>query len=80
MRQTSTPLGAMGLLTTPVREFTNPETILDRIARDKNKLVSQGIIRREKPLTAPVASDFPFPIPDGWIWAKVGDVALFTQY
>ncbi len=80
LRKASIELGAMGLLTRNVSGGTNPETILEQVAKEKSQLISQGIIRREKALKPVDPSDFPFQLPSGWVWAKVGDLALFTQY
>jgi len=54
--------------------------LLVRIAAERGDLVSNGHLRRERPLDPIPASQVPFDIPPTWCWARVGDTVLFTQY
>ena len=51
-----------------------------RIAVERNGLVAQKILRREKSLAAIDADEPPFKVPSGWEWSRIGDAVLFTQY
>lgn len=49
--------------------------LLKRIRAEKSKLITEGKIKKEKPLP-PVADDeFLFDVPDSWEWIKLGDIA-----
>lgn len=54
--------------------------LVKRIATERGVLVDGGLIRREKPLDPIASADLPFDVPDSWIWVRIGDAVLFTQY
>ena len=54
----------------PVTEF------LKHIARKKEHLIKEGIIRKEKPLPDINDEEIPFDIPDNWLWVRLGDYCL----
>lgn len=48
--------------------------LLERIKAEKEQLIKQGKIRKEKPL-APINDDEePFKLPEGWAWCRLGDL------
>lgn len=73
-------MAATGLLTRRASSQVTPDEILKQIAKEKKRLVDRGELRREKPLEKLDPKKVPFALPSGWVWAKIGDVALFTQY
>ncbi|MEO4046386.1 restriction endonuclease subunit S [Pseudomonas sp. CAU 1711] len=48
--------------------------LLKRIAADKAKLVAEGKIKKQKPLTGRDHEDPAFELPAGWAWARLSDV------
>lgn len=50
--------------------------LLERIRAEKVRLVNEGSIRKEKPLTDVSAEEKPFELPVGWKFVRVGDLAL----
>ncbi|MDO6722428.1 restriction endonuclease subunit S [Celeribacter halophilus] len=80
LRNAILEMAAMGLLTRRASSQVTPDEILKRIAKDKKGLVDRGELRREKPLEKLDPKKVPFALPSGWAWAKIGDIALFTQY
>jgi type I restriction enzyme S subunit len=54
--------------------------LLKRIAAERADLVKQRVIRREEPLAPIRPSELPFDIPNRWIWSRIGNAFLFTQY
>lgn len=51
--------------------------LLNRIQKEKDKLVKEGKIRKEKPL--PVTEDeIPYDLPEGWVWARLIDIATIN--
>ena len=50
--------------------------LLEKIKAEKERLIKEGKIKKEKPIP-PIADDEkPFDLPDGWAWSKLGDVIL----
>ena len=80
LRQTILNLAVRGKLVEQDPEDEPAGELLRRIAEERNDLVSQKAIRREKPLAAIDADELPFKAPSGWEWSRIGDAVLFTQY
>jgi len=54
--------------------------LLKRIRAEKDRLIAEGKIKRDKPL-APIGEDEqPFGLPVGWVWARLGRLANFIDY
>ncbi|WP_262287821.1 restriction endonuclease subunit S [Pantoea sp. Marseille-Q5743] len=47
--------------------------LLKRIAAEKDELVKQGKIKKQKPLTKITEDEKPFELPVGWEWTKLSD-------
>nr|WP_106780843.1 restriction endonuclease subunit S [Lysinibacillus timonensis] len=45
------------------------------IAAEKEQLIKEGILKKEKPLPAIAEEDIPFDIPDSWIWVRLGEIS-----
>jgi len=65
-------------------EKGNPDfdaaTLLATIKAEKQKLIAEGEIKKEKPLAPINADDVPFALPDGWVWVRLGDIVdLITK-
>lgn len=59
-------------------EKGNPNTdaaaLLATIKTEKQRLIAEGKIKKEKPL-APINTDgVPFALPDGWVWVRLGNI------
>ncbi|GHV78729.1 hypothetical protein AGMMS49944_05200 [Spirochaetia bacterium] len=53
--------------------------LLDKIKIEKQRLVVEGKIRKEKPLAPIKAEDVPFALPEGWVWTRLGEVIEYTE-
>ncbi|ELI5985290.1 restriction endonuclease subunit S [Escherichia coli] len=53
--------------------------LLKRIAAEKTELVKQGKIKKQKPLPEISEEEKPFELPEGWEWARINDIASFTN-
>ena len=63
-----------GKLTEQLPEDGNAEELLNQIKAEKEKLIAEGKIKKQKPL-APITDDeIPFSIPDNWKWARLGEI------
>jgi len=67
----------------PVRKG-NPDTdaaaLLDKIRAEKQKLITEGKIKKEKPLTPIKPEEIPFDLPEGWVWCRLGEIGEGFQY
>lgn len=53
--------------------------LLKRIAEEKAQLVAEGKIKKPKPLEEIAAEEWPFELPSGWEWSRLGDVSVYIQ-
>lgn len=53
--------------------------LLMKIRKEKEKLVKEGKIRKEKPLPEIKEDEKPFRLPQGWEWVRLGDVAILIS-
>jgi type I restriction enzyme S subunit len=52
---------------------TDAVALLAKIKEEKQQLITEGKLKKEKPLP-PISSDeVPFSLPDGWVWCRLGD-------
>ncbi|GMO33771.1 MAG: restriction endonuclease subunit S [Termitinemataceae bacterium] len=56
--------------------------LLEKIKEEKQKLVAEGKIRKEKsPQISRINTDkMPFAVPEGWVWCRLGEIADGFQY
>ena len=63
-----------GKLTKQLPEDGSAEDLLEEIKAEKEKLISEGKIKKQKSL-APITDDeIPFSTPDNWKWARLRDI------
>ena len=60
----------------------NPQTepaalLLKRIKAEKEKLIQEKKIKKEKPLPPITKDEIPFELPEGWVWCRLGEVVTF---
>ncbi|WP_416177454.1 restriction endonuclease subunit S [Dialister sp.] len=48
--------------------------LLEKIAAEKQKLIQEGKIKKQKKLPAITEDEIPFKIPESWEWARIGVV------
>lgn len=51
-----------------------------QIQAEKQRLIKEGKLKKEKPLPEITEDEKPFEIPEGWIWVSVGSVCINIQY
>lgn len=80
LKQTILDMAVRGELVPPCEIATpSADQQLKLISRQRDRLVESGEIRRER--SKPYSNDKPpFSLPSCWIWARIGELALFTQY
>ena len=53
--------------------------LLENIKSERDRLVKEGKIRKEKPNTPIADNEKPFGLPDGWVWCRFGDYTFFER-
>jgi type I restriction enzyme S subunit len=80
LKQTILQLAVMGKLVPHDPNDEPASELLKKIAAEKAKLVKEGKIKKEKPLSPIEESDQPFKLPRGWQWARIENATLFSEY
>ncbi|MCA9381926.1 restriction endonuclease subunit S [Candidatus Dojkabacteria bacterium] len=52
------------------------EILLQKIKAEKEKLVTEGKIRKQKELPSIQEDEIPFELPNGWVWCRLGDICF----
>ena len=54
--------------------------LLDRIRKEKARLVKEGKLKKKDLVETPISEDEkPFEIPEGWVWCRLGDIGIFER-
>ena len=56
------------------------DVLLQRIRAEKEQLIKEGKIKKQKPLPPITEEEKPFTIPDSWQWVRLGDLAARINY
>ena len=51
--------------------------LLQKIRAEKDRLIAEGKIKKDKPLAAIAEEENPFELPVGWEWVRLGDVTNY---
>lgn len=78
LRETILQLAVQGKLTYKWRA-NNPDTVpasklLERIEAEKQQLIAEKKIKKEKQLSAITEEEIPYELPEGWVWTRAGSV------
>lgn len=74
LRQSVLQAAMQGKLTTQKAEDGDARGLLLAIREEKEKLVKEKKIKKEKPLAPITDEEIPFDIPDNWVWCRIGDI------
>ena len=56
------------------------EELYRQIQTEKQRLIKEGKIKKEKPLAEIAEDEVPFDIPENWKWVRWGDLSFSIQY
>jgi type I restriction enzyme S subunit len=56
------------------------EELYHQIQKEKEKLVAEGKLKKQKPLPEITGDEIPFEIPKSWKWVRLGDISKFIDY
>lgn len=76
LRQSVLQAAMQGKLTTQKAEDGDARDLLLAIREEKEKLVKEKKIKKEKPLAPITDEEISFDIPENWVWCKFGDIVL----
>ena len=54
--------------------------LLEKIKAEKEHLISQKKIKKQKPLPPISEEEKPFDLPKGWEWCRLGDILIVNEY
>ena len=54
------------------------DVLLQRIRAEKEQLIKEGKIKKQKPLPPITEEEKPFAIPDSWQWVRLGEIGYWT--
>jgi type I restriction enzyme, S subunit len=80
LRQTILNLAVRGKLVPQDPNDESASELLKRIAVDRADLTKHRAIRGEEPLAPIQPDELPFSVAEKWVWTRIGDAVLFTQY
>ena len=67
-------LAIQGKLVEQRPEEGTAQELYAQIQAEKQRLIKEGKLKKEKPLPEITEDENPFEIPEGWMWVRVGDV------
>ncbi|HCM2049677.1 restriction endonuclease subunit S [Salmonella enterica] len=79
LKQTILQLAVMGKLVPQDPNDEPASELLKRIAQEKAQLVKDGKIKKQKPLPPISDEEKPFELPSGWVWCRLGEIALKSE-
>jgi type I restriction enzyme, S subunit len=54
--------------------------LLERIKDEKERLIKEGELKRDKPLSQITEDEIPYELPEGWSWCRLGNVCINIHY
>ena len=63
-----------GKLVPQIATEGNARDLLNEIRKEKSKLIKEGKLKKEKPLSEIKEEEIPFDIPENWCWCRLGEI------
>lgn len=82
LRQSILQDAVQGKLITEKQKIKSGESaheLLKKIKAEKQKLIEQGKLKKEKELPPINPSEIPFELPQNWAWCRLGDVGVLKR-
>ena len=87
LRESILQLAVQGKLTSDWRsqqqangfEVEHASVLLKRIAKEKEQLVKEKKIKKEKALPKIMKDEIPYELPVGWVWCRLGEMLLYSD-
>ena len=68
-----------GKLTEQLATDDNVEDLLQAIKEEKERLIKEKKIKKQKPLPEITEDEIPFAIPENWKWVRLDDICVYLQ-
>lgn len=78
LRETILNLAVRGKLVPQDSNDEPASILLERIKKEKERLIKEKRIKKEKPLAEISEDEKPFELPKGWEWARFSEIAYFN--
>jgi type I restriction enzyme S subunit len=62
-----------------VRHSGQTEELYQQIHAEKQRLIKEGKIKKEKPLPEITEDEIPFDIPESWVWVRFGELGSYKK-
>jgi len=72
-------LAMMGKLTTQDPKDQPASELLKEIQAEKERLIAEGRIKRQKPLPEIKPEEIPYELPEGWVWCQFGNISMVVR-
>lgn len=69
-------LAIQGKLVEQKREEGTAKELLEQIKAEKNQMIKEGKIKKEKPLAEITEKEIPFEMPENWEWVRLRDLGI----
>lgn len=79
LRQAVLQAALQGRLTEQLETDSNVDEMLKNIQKEKEKLIADKKIKKEKLLPEIQEEEIPFDIPESWKWVRLGNVGILTR-
>lgn len=79
LEQTILQLAVRGLLVPQDPQDEPASELLKKIRLEKDRLIAEGRIKRDKPLPPISVDEQPFALPPGWEWVQMGDAVNSSE-
>lgn len=71
--------GIQGKLTKQLPSDGTAEELYQQIQAEKQKLIKEGKLKKEKPLPPVSPDEVPFEIPENWLWVRLNSLGTFSS-
>lgn len=79
LRQSFLREAMQGKLLPQIASEGKASDLLAKIKAEKQKLITEKKLKKEKDLPVINADEIPFDIPENWIWCRLGEIAYITS-
>jgi type I restriction enzyme S subunit len=76
LRQTILQLAVQGKLVPQDPNDEPASVLLEKIRKEKERLIAEKKIKKSDPLPTIKAEEYPYELPKGWEWCRIDDIAL----
>lgn len=80
LKQTILQLAVMGKLISQDPSDEPAGVLLEKIAKEKKRLIKEGKIKKQEPLPEISEDEKPFELPQGWVWTRLGNLSSNIHY